>query len=259
MTEEESNVFSLRREKAIAQVRKILALAKGNGSQEEAATAVAMAQKIMDEFHISEAEAAAKDPTIKQEDVGREPLDEAAATEFWNEWERDLAHVIAKSFHCESYHSSRTPYTVWLVGTLSDRQTVAYLFRYLQAELQRLGDVGYDMQGARDVEDVFDFDAPRPVVDRTKKSQWLKDFYRGATLTLRDRLATERKALAAAPQYGLMVATRDQAVVKFMKEKVGKLGRGRRSSGGGSNTGMAAGRAAGQVVPLGNPGAKRLN
>jgi hypothetical protein len=257
----EANTIDLKLEKVLDRIRKLLNLAKGGATPEEAATAVAHAQKLMDEHHIEEAQLLAKEPSTPQEEVEKAPLDEAAKTEWWNEWERVLAGVVARSFHCEGivYELLGRSHTTWLVGALSDRQTVAYLFRYLQTELVRLGDVGYDMQGAGDLDDAFDLDAPAPVVDTTSKAQWLKDFYGGAITVLHERLTTERKKLAAAPTYALMVSTRAGAVVKFMHDKVGNLRRGRAMTVGHSRSGFSAGRAAAQTVSLGNPGAKRLS
>ena len=51
----EANTIDLKLEKVLDRIRKLLNLAKGGATPEEAATAVAHAQKLMDEHHIEEA------------------------------------------------------------------------------------------------------------------------------------------------------------------------------------------------------------
>lgn len=121
-------------------VRKLLRLAGNNPNPEEAATAAAKAQALIDAHHLSRAlldldpqgrpgGAPAEEPI---EDLGRAPLDPDGRR---SRVRVTLASVVARANACRVYLSGGG---VCLIGRPSDAETVRYLYAWLRAEVDRL-------------------------------------------------------------------------------------------------------------------------
>lgn len=129
-------------QEAIDKARKLLALAASNTNPNEAATAAARAQEILDRHKLSAAMLEAEDPTIKEAVDFGEPLDEMKKVSTWK-W--SLAKSIADANSCRVYISlsgmviaGEMKSAIKIVGRPSDVAKTKYLYLYLVSETDRL-------------------------------------------------------------------------------------------------------------------------
>lgn len=87
----------MEKEKVIEKIRKIMALAEKNPSQNEAISAALKAQKLMAQYHISESDILEE---ITEEKVESMVVPVDGKTE---KWRFSLAVVLAKNFRCKCY------------------------------------------------------------------------------------------------------------------------------------------------------------
>lgn len=168
--------------KVLKKIEKLLALAESSNIN-EAASAAAMAQELMDRYNLSTADLSNgkedDDPSKAVDDF--ELMDTGAR---WNRYKEALAMMLAEHNHCVLYinttHKRANNKRGWkkarvlrLVGTQSDAQACTYMFYHLKGEITRLAkQVGGGL-------------GPR----------WLMDFRLGAIATIRKRLKEMREDL----------------------------------------------------------------
>ena len=126
------------RDEAMRKAIKLLKLAEGTSFAQEAATAAAQAQAIIDKWNLENLEAAA---------LGLEHEPEEPIQNWWSEpltrkhrlvrWQGGLAMVLARHNACQVYYQSGTGNLV-PIGRKSDVTALRYMFDYLVAEIDRL-------------------------------------------------------------------------------------------------------------------------
>lgn len=85
----------------IDKVRKLYNLAEGNSNPEEAASATAMAAKLMERHAIVEADLGVIDETeMEEQSFGEEDGKRGSVMKSRSTWQGQLAHTIAKGFGC---------------------------------------------------------------------------------------------------------------------------------------------------------------
>lgn len=263
--EEKRVIEGAEREKVLNKLRALLAMRDGKaGSPEEAANAAQRVQEILNAYHLSEADAREKDPQrAPDEAVTFKPLDADAPRQHAADWQALLAVTLAEHFYCKAIamggeYGRRV---LWLVGRESDRQTVAYMYRYLERELDRLARVSHATQGAPSADSFFDYEAPTEKADKvTPFEEWIEGFTQGAVTVIHMRLEAMRKDvnLALTASQALVLDRRRMDVEAFTTKLFGDSLKPDASFRFRVNSGHAAGRRAGHVLNLGGDGAQRL-
>lgn len=210
-------------ESIISKVQKLLRLSTANNNAEEAASAAAKAQQLIDEHNLSAAMLAldSAEPTVSLDEpivnFNDAPLHRA---ERLSRWRSQLAMSIAKFNGCMIW---RQRGDLKIIGRPTDAETVRYLFGWLEREVERL---------ATDYGKGFG-------------KSWRDNFRLGVVETIAAKLAqqhqtfTEQTQAAAENPHALMrinqalasVADRTASVVRWQKANV-KL----RSGGAGHRT-----------------------
>lgn len=135
-------------EEALSKIQKLLRLAQSTNAN-EAASAAAAAQSLMDKFHIERCTAEADTATVEEKDEDILDFSKTPEGELDGEgknrstWRTSLAAVIAKHNACRVFLSQRIRdgkviSTVEIVGRPSDVATSRYLFGWLKGEVERL-------------------------------------------------------------------------------------------------------------------------
>ncbi len=120
------------REKRISQVKKMFALAGNNPSEDEANTAMIMAQNLMHRYNLSQAEINIE----KAPEVCDIPVDNDSRCNI-PYWQKRITYVITKNLKCSSYFQSiNGRWTIKIVGLEGDveicKATVDFAFRHYQ-------------------------------------------------------------------------------------------------------------------------------
>jgi len=117
----------------LKKIGKLLKLAE-SGNVNEAATAAAQAQKLMDKYKIETC--ASEDADLEEEDIIHpgDPLE--AASGQLARWKSQLAGILARASQCRIYLSPGRG--IIIVGRESDIGSVRYLYRFLTREIDRL-------------------------------------------------------------------------------------------------------------------------
>lgn len=134
------------KQQIIAKVQKLLALATSDNPN-EAASAAAKAQRLMDEHKLSTMMLAIEteqpdEPLVNTAKSGGAPIDEAASVPHWRLW---LATEIGEANGCAVYRmkyggglTRRRTVQLHATGRQSDIECAAYLYRYVWREIDRL-------------------------------------------------------------------------------------------------------------------------
>jgi len=151
----------------INKVQKLLALSQAT-SPEEAASAIAMAQRLMDKHDICEAvldEMSGEEPA---EEVKRwdEPLAVSRAT-----WKGQLCRVLCDANGCFTY-KNKTRGTFGIVGKESNVTTVRYMYRYCERAIDLLA-----------------------VRQEGGGKTWINNYRMGCVSAIRDSIEAQQQAL----------------------------------------------------------------
>jgi hypothetical protein len=246
-------------ENILDKVRKLLRLAGNNPNPEEAATAAAMAQRMLDAHNLSAAmlELETEAPPRPEEPIQDFGSGAVLGVVRDHAAER-LASVIARANGCRIYFMGglRQGRRICLVGRATDAEAARYLYAWVAAEMTRLAEAhGHGMGRV-----------------------WRGNFKLGIVDTVgrklregREAMAAEAKATAAHNPHALMVVStalaqleqRSKSVEVWMKSHL-KLSAGRASGARYDGSAREAGRRAGESIALrgGRPlasGAPRLD
>ncbi len=132
------------RDKVIKRVRKLLALAEGKANEHESANALAQAQRLMDEYKLTqalvEAESDEDAPRTIEEELRswEDPIDVMGGKKTVR-WKGTLAFVLARANGCHvwwGYQGGKR--TLNVIGGASDAAAVRYLYQYTIREIDRL-------------------------------------------------------------------------------------------------------------------------
>lgn len=124
-------------EKVIAKIRHLRELAARAGTQAEAEAAAAMADRILQEYRLSEADLADKEAPKEKVEKSGQNLKEFAGSV--NKAHTSLACVLAEHYDCYTYtHYSRNGNYMPIYGRESDIAIVRYMYAWLVIEMERL-------------------------------------------------------------------------------------------------------------------------
>jgi uncharacterized protein YbjQ (UPF0145 family) len=118
-------------EAILDRVKKLIALGTANKDEHEASTAMALAEKLMQKFSITEEmlKASGPDTSPKEEiRVWEQPLWEGGKNR--SQWRNQLAVVLCNYHACVMWTENST---IQIAGRSSDVQTVRYLFDYCES------------------------------------------------------------------------------------------------------------------------------
>lgn len=126
-------------EKVIAKVQKLLLLSSSSNAN-EAAAAMNAANKLIDQYRLSEADLSSSEENL---DPMMEDSEAVYETGRINPWKSSLVSVLAKHYGCAlfnqlSYPNGRKVSHYKLVGRKTDIAIVRYFVAYLMSECQRL-------------------------------------------------------------------------------------------------------------------------
>lgn len=125
-------------EKILKQVRDLLRMAEGKANENEAASAAAAAQKLIERHRLSEAmlvlDEADDRPAAEDVRACEDPLDRSKTI---IHWKGVLAGGLCAVNGCDRYWDRRRGGLI-VVGVPSDVQTVRYLYAYFVREIDRL-------------------------------------------------------------------------------------------------------------------------
>lgn len=233
-------------EKIIDKIKKLLALATNNSSVEEAASAMAAAQRLMSEYQIEHAMLEDTDESGPKEAVAHDVLyDDGGKRLPW--WRWIVANALCKANECKAYVVR--PGVLGYIGRASDAQTVRYMFTYITAEIDRL---------CQDASKAADVSARGKGFAKT----WNNSFRVGAALEVGNRLvATQKEVFKEAEEAGkgdaLAIIQEHALSLDVYAKKVLHLHSGGTVQANVNRDARDAGRAAGRSIQLGK-GTARL-
>lgn len=131
------------REKMIEKVKKILALAENNPSQEEALSAALQAQRLMAKYNIHEDDVELDE--IKENEIDSVFSEQKHDSSF-HSWRKQLATVVAKNFRCKCYLRRGD---VVFRGFKADAEIALEVYLTLYAIGDKLGSQKYKEELAR--------------------------------------------------------------------------------------------------------------
>lgn len=217
----------------ISKVQKLLALSKSS-SAGEAANAAAAANKLIDQFRLSEIDLA-----VGQEDIDQMVEDDSFIYETGRviPWKRALVNVLISHYGVACYNDQHFPEgrkvsRFKLVGRSSDIQITRYMFAWLSNECQRLADHQVKGQG------------------RIVVASYCEGFVNGVALQLR---ASRQEVQQAATSSAIVkLNAREQEARDFMYAKYSDMKKSKYKSHSQIDAGaFTAGQQQGQRVHLG--------
>jgi len=246
----------MEKQRILEKIRGVLARADASrtGSVEEAATAAAIAAKLMAEHQVSQAdllfdedaqdaqEAARQDPLTRQDILGGE-------TRTAVQWQVSLAGGIARANGCKCVYSSggykrnASRASITIVGRESAVATCRYIFTYLVPEIQ----------------EICKIERKRLGISGYGTKRWGNSFRHGAVQTLNARMAKARRdampKLSGSTSTALVAVDREaERVSAYYDRCYPNLGKNN-SRRDYDSAGYGAGAAAGERISL--PGGQR--
>ncbi len=200
----------------------------------EAAMAAERAQRLLQEFNVSEFDLNER----------TEPLDYIVLDfEKGDEWKSLLISVLARHNFCQSFRTgSMNGFTTTLIGDDTNRGVVLYLFESLRQQLEFLC--------ARD------WNKYRGTIPETK-SRFSNAFYTGAVTAIYERLKNASRELET--RSNALVVYNQNQLKEYTYEHFGTIGRRRtvKATGYAAALGYAAGEAAQMNKGVGSPTAPK--
>lgn len=237
-------------EHIVSKVQKLLRLSTANSNAEEAASAAAKAQQLINEHNLSAAmlaiegsEPVPDEPIVNFSDA---PLH---AAPILKRWRGQLAMTIAKHNGCMVW---RRAGNLMIVGRPSDAETVRYLFAWLERETERLTHASGAGRGTT-WRDNFRIGVVEAIAEKLKAQH--ASFTRQARVDNPHALVKVDQALAR-------IEARTTSVERWTKEHL-KLRAGSSCRSTYDKTAREMGRAAGRSINVGTrrgltSGAERL-
>ena len=128
-----------KREKMIEKIKKMMALAENNPSEEEALSAALQAHKLMMKYNIHESEVTLEE--VKEDIVSI--FSEQKHNSSLHKWRKQLGVIVAKAFRCKCYISGKD---VVFRGYKDDAQLALDVYLMLYTVGDRLGSKAYTEQ-----------------------------------------------------------------------------------------------------------------
>lgn len=132
-------VSTEKREKMVEKIKKMMALAENNPSEEEALSAALQAHKLMAKYNIHESEVTLEE--VKEDIVSI--FSEQKHGCHLMAWRKQLGAIVAKAFRCKCYISGQD---VVFRGYRDDAQLALDVYMMLYTVGNRLGCKAYDVQ-----------------------------------------------------------------------------------------------------------------
>ena len=228
--------------KIIAKIAHLRELASKAGTQAEAEAAAGMAEKLIAQYEIEEADLEARGDQASEEVGEADPLHVYAGTNAEG-WRGSLAHGLANVHGCFSYQSHDHGKAVQkIAGRPSSVAIVRYLFGWLTYEIERLA----QNERGRSARHAFKMGAVCGYLSVLRKAH---------------REATTAQQSASGQSFGLVVADRTKEAQRFLEKTTGAhfrstrigvsngdaYGRGKEA---GSNLSTGAGLNGGRPLPV---------
>ena len=153
----------------ISRIRKLLALS-ASSNPNEAASALAKANKLLLEHNLSMAQIEAATGKKAEGYIGNEIVTGRRI------WQKALLHTIARHNLCYLFSVTGTPYCQ-LIGQPSNIEVVLYLHKHIQTQLETMATTAYRLTNTK-----------------LPPATWKDAFYMGAIQTISVRLEAERYA-----------------------------------------------------------------
>lgn len=186
----------------IEKVAHLRALASKAGTQAEAEAAAGMAEKLIAQYEIEEADLEARGEQANEEVEMADPLHVYAGTNAEG-WRGSLAHGLASVHGCFSYQSHDHGKAVQkIAGRASGVAIVRYLFGWLCYEIERLA----QNERGRSARHAFKMGAVSGYLSVLRKAQ---------------REASTAQQSAPAQGFGLVVADRSKEAQRFAEQSIG--------------------------------------
>ena len=132
-------VSAEKREKMIEKIKKMMALAENNPSEEEALSAALQAHKLMMKYNIHESEVTLEE--VKEDIVSI--FSEQKHNSSLHKWRKQLGAIVARAFRCKCYISGKD---VVFRGYKDDAQLALDVYLMLYTVGDRLGSNAYTEQ-----------------------------------------------------------------------------------------------------------------
>ena len=132
-------VSAEKREKMIEKIKKMMALAENNPSEEEALSAALQAHKLMMKYNIHESEVTLEE--VKEDIVSI--FSEQKHNSSLHKWRKQLGAIVARAFRCKCYISGKD---VVFRGYKDDAQLALDVYLMLYTVGDRLGSKAYTEQ-----------------------------------------------------------------------------------------------------------------
>jgi hypothetical protein len=202
-------------------IKKLLALAQSSNPH-EASLAAARAQELMVKYALDEAQLAGT-PGRVEEKIESEAM-EIGRRGAVQHWHTMLADALSRSFFCRVYFVPRGD--IYMVGRSTDREALRATYLYLRGEITRMSHSAWE-----DARPTFAWAHGAQLAGQGIK--WIRAFHVGAVATVRERLTSNLRQLStsapatasaaggpAAPSVAIVLAARQEAVDKYVAEKL---------------------------------------
>jgi hypothetical protein len=219
----------------IEKIKKLLELSK-SANEHEAAAAAAKAQELIYKFEIDAAELKSGPQAVEEITVDQEKFFPGRKIPFYL---KSLA-AISRSYFCRSYSGDGG---IFIMGTVTNRETFKLMFNYLRAEIERISRQGWEnLEGWQQ--------------ENSSQTKWINSFRAGCVSTVLERLRQNTNQLTGTPApdggknpAALVMVSKQAAISIFIKSiglRLVASSPGRVSDG----SGYGAGRAAGHSINL---------
>lgn len=220
----------------LQKIKDLLELSKGAGTAEEAATAAATAQRLMERHRISQAALDASEEAEPEQPIGEYELYRGARR--LSVWRAQLAGCLARNNGCDVF--TRGPH-IQIVGQDRNVSVVRYMYAYLANEIDSLAKFHGKGLG-KGWGNSFRLGACYEVSKRLREAREVEQ------RSARDETAGNGAALVRVNNAIAKQDEQDRAIRQWMDRHL-RL-RSSRQTGASDGSGFRAGRQAGANIPL---------
>lgn len=220
-------------QKIIERIQKLLALSGNNTNENEAASALAKAQALLQEYNLEMAEVQKR--TGKKSSYERLQF----ASESRDEWRRQLMGIVAKHCFCKAlFYRLRDKNETVLIGEKQNIEATRMMYAFIERQLLFLAEKGLEQYKRR-------------ISSATHGRMWKMNFFDGAVAIIRERLEEEQRHFEArANECTSLIVLKDKELATAIKTFYPKVGKHTYSHRASNSDGYAEGQQAGKNVQL---------